>query len=315
MRYGAFGDMVQASSVFPALVDMGYSVVVNTTERGLDIVRNDPNVYAVLSQQTDQVPNAELREYWAELSKHFDLFINLSESVERSLLSVEGEKSFNWNKDFRHLVMSVDYLDAVHAISGCLDYPRRPQFFPNNKESSWAKKIRRSLGMANKVIMWPLSGSSVHKAWPHMDTFLARILMYRKDIKVVLTGDNLCQILEYPWENEKRVICKSGRWTIRETLSFMLECDLIMGPETGVLNAAAYEDMPKVLMLSHSSPENIGGNWINTITVTPQNTPCYPCHKLHYGFKTCNRDDVTGMAVCASNITPDEIYRHVVGAI
>jgi hypothetical protein len=51
---------------------------------------------------------------------------------------------------------------------------------------------------------------------------------------------------------------------VRETLALAQQMDLVIGPETGVLNAVCYEAMPKVAMLSHSSWENLTRHWVNT---------------------------------------------------
>lgn len=315
VRYGAFGDLIQASSVFPALKDLGYSVTVNTTERGYQIIRNDPNVDCILEQKTDQVPNDLLGEYWNKISSQFDLFVNLSESVERSLLSIQGDRSWNWHKSFRDLIMNVDYLDAVHAIAGVPNAPKRPKFYPSNRETEKMGAYRRKLGLKNKVILWALSGSSVHKYYPGMDQVIANIMIGHPDTIIVMVGDEACKILEWSWKNEPRVKRKSGRWSIRETLSFIQFCDVIVGTETGVMNAASFEPMKKVLMLSHSSPLNIGGSWLNTDVITPKDCDCYPCHKLHYGWNTCCYDEVSGGALCAAKTDPDSVYRAIAEAL
>ena len=48
------------------------------------------------------------------------------------------------------------------------------------------------------------------------------------------------KLLEVGWEQEKRVVTKSGKWSVRDTLAFLDVCDVVVGPETGVLNAAIY---------------------------------------------------------------------------
>ena len=309
VRYGAFGDMIQTSSVLPALKEQGYHITVNVTPYGERVIRTDPHVDCVFIQENDQVPNQELPEYWETLSRHFDKFINLSESIERSLLAVEGEKSFNWHPKFRDMVMGIDYLDATHAIADCENYPKSPKFYPTDGERKWAKEYRRKF--KGKVIMWALSGSAVHKYYQRMDEVIAR-LMLSTDVHIVTVGDKSCVLLESAWINEKRVIRKSGKWSIRETLAFMQQCDVVVGTETGVMNAASFEPMKKVIMLSHSSPKNLGGSWRNTAVITPKDCPCYSCHILHYGWATCHYDKETGGALCMAKTEPDDVYRAIV---
>lgn len=307
-RYGGFGDMLQVSSILPGLKEQGYSVTLNVMPEGLDIVKHDPHIDAAFVQVTDQVPNHELGYYWDALSKCFNKFVMLSESVEGSLLALPDRRESAWHPAFRRMVMgTVDYLEATHAIAD-VPLPPRVKFYPSTGESKWARQYRAKLGGGNFVILWTLSGSSVHKTWPYLDMIIARLMLEYSHVKVVTCGDGLCQLLEQGWSKEKRVKIKSGKWDIGETLSFMEHCDLVIGPETGVLNAASMLDIPKFLMLSHSGPLNIGKNWRNATIFEPEKTPCYPCHILHKGFELCCRDEITGTALCAANIDPEKVW-------
>ena len=298
--------MIQTSSVLPGLKEQGFHVCVNTTPKGLDILRNDPHVDEFLIQEDGWVPVHELDDFWLHINKSFEKHINLSESVEGSLLALQGRHQWNWATAFRDMVMNVDYLEGMHAIAG-VPYHPAPKFYPNNKEKKWAKKWRDKMGRGNFVVMWSIAGSSVHKIYPFQDIAMAECLARNPRVKFVLVGDYISTIGEVGWEKEPRVQCKSDKWKIRETLSAALECDMIIGPETGILNVVSYEPMPKGLILSHSSPCNIGGSWHNTEVFEPHNTECWPCHKLHFGFNTCTRDEATGAAACAASIEPSEI--------
>lgn len=303
IRYGAFGDMIQASTVLPGLKEQGYHVIVNTTAKGEEILRHDPHVDEFIIQDTNQVPNSELGPYWDRLKERCDKFINLSESVEGSLLALPGRCQRDWPHEARHAYMDHNYLEVTHGIAG-VPFPARATFYPSDDEIEWAQAERRRIG-GSIVVMFALAGSSGHKTWPYLDTILARMMLTYKDSRVVLVGDALCQLLEIGWENEARVVKKSGVWSIRETLAFAKVCDLVIGPETGVLNAVGLEDIPKVIMLSHSSVENLTKHWKNCISLVPRATKCYPCHMMHYSFKDCPRDSATGTAKCQADIPPD----------
>jgi ADP-heptose:LPS heptosyltransferase len=110
------------------------------------------------------------------------------------------------------------------------------------------------------------------------------------------------------WEKEPRVLKKCGKYTIRETLCLLAEVDMVVGPETGVLNAAGQMNVPKIVMLSHSSPENLTKYWVNAKVLTPPNTACFPCHRMHYSFERCNRDEATGTAACQADISIDQAW-------
>lgn len=326
VRYGAWGDIIIASSIFSRYKEMGYRVCVNVTERGMDIIRSDPNVDEIILQKTDQIPNTRLTDYWKVMSECFDIFIQLSESIEQTLLlmprhtvKISGEEvvvsanpNYTKDKDFIHNLCNVNYLERTHDIAK-IPYDKNknnqfnPKFFPSNAEKKFARDFKRKV-KSKKIIMWVLSGSSVHKVYPWTDPVIAHILSEREDVVFVTVGDEVCQMLEIGWENEKRVITKSGKLSIRKTLALLDVCDVVVGPETGVMNAASFMDMHKVIFLSHSSKENMTKHWINTTTMEPEDCPCFPCHKMHFGFDTCNRDLRTGGALCATNIHPERVY-------
>ena len=129
---------------------------------------------------------------------------------------------------------------------------------------------------------------------------------------MILVGDNACEILVLGRENEPRVLPQSGKLTVRQTLALEQQCDVVIGPETGVLNAVAFEPNAKVVMLSHSSVENLTKHWVNTESLFAS-TPCYPCHQLHYGNEFCAVDQDTRCAWCALSIHPADVWEAGVG--
>lgn len=306
VRYGAFGDLIQASSFLPGLKEQGYHVTLYTTPRGWDVVKHDPHIDEVILQDTDQVPNQYLSDFWDHEAKKYDKFINLSESVEGTWLGLPGRTNHRWPINLRRKYMDVNYFEFAHDMAD-VPMPPKPKFYATEEEKSWAKKERKSWG-GNMAIMYALSGSSVHKVWPHMDGFIARVLIAHKDARIITVGDESSQMLEIGWEKEPRVICKAGKYSIRETLALLEVVDLVIGPETGVLNAAGHMPMPKIIFLSHSSKNNLTKYWVNTATLEPKNTPCFPCHQMHYGFEHCTRDEATGVSKCQSDIDIEQAW-------
>ena len=312
VRYGAFGDLMQASSVLKGLKDQGYHVTLYSTPPGSDVIAHDPNVNKFILQGKDQVPNHELGQFWKYIAKKYDKFVNLSESVEGTLLALPDRTPHGWNPLTRHSMMNRNYLEFQHQIAGV---PHKPdiKFFSTVEERAWARKQREKMG--GFVIMWVLAGSSVHKTWPHLDAVIAALMTAHPDIHVVLTGNMECKLLEAGWEKEKRVHLTCGVWSIRQTLSFIDQCDALIGPETGVLNAAACMSVPKVVFLSHSTHENLTRDWENVYPLAAENVSCPgrgeneapACHQLHYGWDHCKKDGDTGTAVCQSAITPDRV--------
>jgi len=167
--------------------------------------------------------------------------------------------------------------------------------------------------------MWSLAGSSVHKTWAGMDNVIAAIMLTFPEAHVVLVGGPEAQLLETGWEKEPRVHLTCGKWSIRQSLSFLSEVDLVVGPETGVLNAAAQMDCWKICLLSHSTWENLTRDWKNTLAIWSENTTCKgrgnnqtpACHMLHYTWEHCTKHEESGTAQCQADIKPEEVWEAV----
>jgi ADP-heptose:LPS heptosyltransferase len=321
-RCGGFGDMIQMANILPQLKREGFHVTVITTPSGQDIVKHDPHIDDFVILDPDLVPNHELPLYWEAVARRYDKFIQLSESVEGTLLAMPGRANHMWPQAVRQVVLNKNYLEWTSFMCE-LPYYSEARFYPAPEEAGKARGLLTAIQLARAprdlmigvptprvfTIMWALAGSSVHKWTPHMDSVIARVLLEMPEAVVILTGDEACQVLECGWELEPRVYRESGRQTIRETLALAQKVDLVIGPETGVLNAVAFEeDVSKIVLLSHSSKENLTKHWFMTDTLEPAGTPCWPCHRLHYGASYCSIDAATGAAQCQVDIAPSEIF-------
>ena len=96
-------------------------------------------------------------------------------------------------------------------------------------------------------------------------------------------------------------------------MTFAKVCDLVIGPETGVLNSVAMDRVYKIVMLSHSSIENLTRDWVNTLSLYSLSTPCHPCHKMIRTWDHCVKDD-SGAAACMAAI-PVKTVLEAVGSI
>lgn len=308
VRLGAFGDLIQASTLFPWFKENGYAITLYCSDHGYPVVKHDPHVDRFIIQGRDEVPPQWLTDFWDHEAKKYNKWVNLSESVEGTLLAAPGSSKFQWPNEVRSKLMDRNYLEFTHELAE-VPPPYRPKFYATPDERLWARRTAKEFGRRN--ILWSLSGSSVHKTWPHVDAVIAR-LMIETDYHVVLVGDEACQILEQGWGKEPRVHCKSGIWSIRESMAFAEVADLIVGTETGLLNAAGLMPTPKIVCLSHSSPEMLTKHWLHTTVLQqPKGIGCpkQPCRMLHHDWSACMKhedpetDSVS--AACQFYIRPD----------
>jgi ADP-heptose:LPS heptosyltransferase/predicted SAM-dependent methyltransferase len=332
VRHGGYGDQLQAASLFPQLKREGFHITVLTTPKGHSVLKHDPHIDDWYLVDEDQVPNHELGPFWKVTAKHYDRFINLNESVEGVLLALPGRIQYTWPHALRHDMLNRNYAEHAAKLAQ-IPFTPEGRFYESDEERAWAADLldvwraelnvaqpqpnraqRRAGAMASEgmyLVMFALSGSSHHKFTPHQDAVIIAILRRLKRAVVVLVGDHACKILEAGIVGGPRVKLLSGEISIRQTLALARQANLVIGPETGVLNSVAYEEgIKKVVLLSHSSTENLVKHWVNTTAVEGV-APCYPCHQIHYSSEACPKDPEVGAAACQVNMNPADIFHPI----
>ena len=94
---------------------------------------------------------------------------------------------------------------------------------------------------------------------------------------------------------------------LRMSMALALTADAVVCTESVFANVVAMEAMPKVVMLSHSSHENLTRDWSNTAALE-SNVACSPCHRIHNAAAVmCGRDTVTGAAACMASYSADYV--------
>lgn len=324
IRYGAIGDAVIAASVLPELRKEGYHITFNGEFKTIGVLKYDPNIDEFLPQGKDFVPNPSLGAYWKQIEYEgrYDYILNLCESVEGPLLALPDRLNGKYRAEAKAKLMNKNYLEHTHDIAG-VPYVFHQKFYYTAEELSWAKQQRK--GLDGPVVALVLNGSSAHKTYPWTDIICAW-LMEQTPAHVFLLGDKDSSkqlqdaIIKNMKENNKpigRIYGMCEHWSLRETLTFCQVADVVVGPETGPLNCVAMEKVPKVIMLSHSSHENLTKHWKNTKVLAPTKAecPCYPCHLLHYNWDNCVKVEKTQAALCASSIKPEDVFLAIVEAL
>lgn len=333
VRYGAYGDLIQCSSICAALKAEGYHVTLYTSNPGYEVIAHDPNIDDFYLQDKDQVPNQALSAFWDHQAQKYDRWVNLSESVEGALLTIPGRIVDTYSPAVRHQLANRNYLEYQHLVAGLEDHEPAMRFYPTEDERRWARMERSKYGPF--LVVWSLSGSSVHKHWPWLDNAVSGLLLDFPEVRILFVGGPDAVVLEQGWEKTPRVHCLSGKWDIRKTLSFVQTADVVIGSETGVLNAVAQEAMPKVVFLSHSTVENLTRDWVDTHSLASVGTHCKgrgkdeapACHQMHYGWAKCTEAPAapgteelysrkgSGVAQCQFDIGAQDAYKviwHVV---
>jgi ADP-heptose:LPS heptosyltransferase len=196
----------------------------------------------------------------------------------------------------------------MHHLKAEVPYEPRLKFYPNAEEKRWANALRAEL-TPRLVVMVP-NGSSCTKSWPYAAE-LARYLLRREDVTVVVLGD----LREAKYEDHPRLMKVGLDWPMRQCMTFAQLADVVVGQETGIVNSVSFEkDVRKVVLMTHSSVENLTRDWPNTATLAG-NVPCFPCHRLHYNWEFCTQDKWTQAAACQTAISVNDVLREIEVAI
>lgn len=308
IRYGAFGDVLQTASVLPGLKRQGYHVTFFCTPRGVEAIQHDPHIDAVVVQEEDAVPNQELVNYFAYLEKRFDRVINMCETVEGVALPMSSRAHFHWPHAARHMMCNVNYVEMQHKIAEVPYVLPETFFYATKDEMRWAEDERTK---GKQLLVWALSGSAFHKIWPYVDDVVNALLRTHPGLQIAFVGGPKEESLQ--GEIKSPMISRHvGAIGIRKAMALANVADVVVGPETGILNAVAMQENGKVVFMSHSSVENLTRDWINTKSLHSTTAPCYPCHRLQLdGWKYCNRHPGGG-ALCQATLSPHVVYDAIV---
>jgi ADP-heptose:LPS heptosyltransferase len=317
VRYGAIGDGIIISPVLRQLKKDGYHVTLNINPYCKEVFKHNPNIDNLLIQERDGVPNHDLKEYWEYWEAKYDRYVQLSESLEGDLLVVENRPEFFTHQAYRHKRGNFNYYDYAmkRAGYGPETYGQLGEIFFTTAEDRRAQEWFKELGQDKFVVLWALNGSSHHKVYPLMENVILEWVKTHPETRFITTGDYSAKLLEF---EHPQVICKAGDWMLREALLATKYVDLVIGPETGTTNAAGCWPTPKIVLMSHSTRENMTKYFLNDFSLEPDATvaPCWPCHSLHYSRQSCPEGTVMDMEtnveigkapICTLAISPQRL--------
>lgn len=326
-RYGGVGDNLIASSVLAPLRTKYGRVEVITQWPQHVVFENNPHIDKLSVHKPGDIPGETL-EAWARWhrvrAKEYDFFANLSHTVEVLKAFLPAQTQFDWPVAWRREYCAGSYIEAVAKVCGVDPADCEPRFFPTEEEHAKAKATFGEQIGKRPVIGWVLSGSRVDKIHPAGTLIVARLIA-ELGAQVVMFGapgrdyDMAVRIQEHVKRqngttNGLHSMCDSfqpdmtfenQKFPIRRILTQLRYCDLVISPDTGPAWAVAMEDVPKIILVSHASAENITGGWRNTVTLHADRhrVPCWPCHQLHDTLDTCTPDETKQAAACISSIS------------
>lgn len=331
-RFGGVGDNLVAASVCAPLKRQGYMVEMITSPNNHVLFNNNPYIDKLSVKTVERdLPQGDLmawQKWFASRANEYDVFAHLSHSMEGRHAVFPSMTSFWWPEDYRRELCAGSYLETAHRIAG-VPFEFGPLFWPTDDEYERAYRDKEKLG--GRFIIWIISGSRIDKVYPYCAMAVTRILKELK-IPVLLMGagekernmalaiQNHVEIQNSGLQGLHLALSVEGsetggnyNWPLRRSLTMALVSDLVISPDTGPAWAVAFEKIPKVMMVSHASVENITKHWINTNTLhaDPNRCPCWPCHRLHNDPSTCVSNKEDNGAKCISDISIETVFEAV----
>lgn len=316
VRLGGNGDALWAASVAKTLHAQGYAVTAYVAANGHDVLRHDPHIARFVELPHNILNEEELLEYWANEAPKYDKWANLIGSVEHRLLPHQAQQDFYLPHAVRHRLMNFNYLDMVHAYAD-LPPPRETghgqKFYPSIAEAELAAEFRAKL--PGPLVVISPTGSGPAKTWPNVRHFMR--MMAQHGVYTVMLGDLTgvedLEPITLDGIDYGHVIGRE--WPLRIALAYTLTADAVVATESVFANAVAFEDMLKVVLLSHSSNENLTRDWRRTVALEAP-VACHPCHRIHNAAAVmCAKDKLTGASACmawySAELVADYVLDHL----
>lgn len=324
-RLGGIGDNLMASSILPLLAET-HNVEVMAQAPQHVLFENNPHVSKLTVRKAGDLPadGNQWQAWFAHRGAEYDKWIHLSHSCETMLALVPGQTQFYWPAAWRRRWCGVNYLEFIHDIAG-VRHEFNPRFYPTEEEVQHAANTLakvRGAGGYHFVVGIALAGSRLDKIWPYLPLLVAKLVRELHVAVVMFGAEGEARIAKHvqdfvfefngSYDGIHAAISPDPdkpTWPIRRSLATLQQCDLVITPDTGLAWGVAMEAMPKIMLLSHASPENITKHWVNTLTLHAHQprVDCWPCHQLHDVVDTCRKAENANASACIADIGHEEV--------
>lgn len=321
LRYASIGDAIQAASPIAELKAQGFTVDVVTSEIGEIVLRHDPNINEIkviepLASEQDE----DYKAWLTRLTGGYDRVCNLIYSTEGELATEPVNRNYYLPDEVRRsLYGTINYVERQHLLSQVRFRSNKQWFYQTDTEEAEVKaaiKDKVTLGIA-------LCGSHGYKAWSDLSKFCLE--MTHRPVRMVILGafePREIQLQERiyaaiktglgpNWETKVDIMTMLSS-PLRTSLAMACHVDVLIGSDTGLLNAAAIRPNRKILLLTHNTPENVCRDWRNTYVVQAT-AACAPCLRLRHRPEDCPLVD--GEPACTFGFNYSEILREADVAI
>ena len=331
VRLSSLGDVIFNLPLANILKANGYEVTWITSEKGIDVIKNNPAVdeaiLVPLKKWKKQGFIDNFKEYIKMIkfirSKKFDLSIDTQGLF----------KSFIWNsfsgakirmasisgREFSYIgantiiePLSTDY--KTHAIKNYLKFAKKLNLNTDNIEASLPdatteirKKIDDLLLEIDKTK--PIIGIAPATTWEpkhwNIENWKKLVETLEKDFTLVFTGTSNDIELINSISNNKHLNI-AGKTSVLELAEFFRRCNLVISLDSGSTHLAWASKNPKIVSIFCCTPTGLYapiGDKDKYIALSG-NLACQPCHKRHCPLKE-NKNQ------CTLVPTVEDVYKAI----
>jgi heptosyltransferase-2 len=305
IRLGALGDLVHLSAALHALHEHQSEVKIHLLSR---------NSYAPL---VAMIPG--VTQFWAWPEKPtlrnllalgrtlkaagIDGLVNLQPSLKTFFLTaIVGKPVATYHKQkCRVFGVAQRHLPRLHAVEDFYQPFRKllPQLPATPTLVPWLQSQSSLEDRAGKIehsrcigIIPGVGGKRANRAWPreHWIEFLKALAKKTTDLRILLIGgqeekalaQEIVEALLSPIDiNTLKLENHCGRWDIPGTTRLMMQCELLIGGDTGPLHLAASLNVPVLGLYGPTAVARTGPRGCAmAVTLTPPETVLsWPCEK------------------------------------
>lgn len=308
IRLSALGDVIFNLPLAHLLKNNGYEVFWLTSEKGFDIIHNNPLVdkaiLAPIEKWKKQNLFKNIIEYFKIIkylrSEKFDISIdtqlllksaiwNLFCGAERKLVSNSAREfaQFAGNENIGKL--SYDY--NTHATQRYLKFAKHLGIESNEIVAKLPTSTEETVKKINELIEGidsskPIIAICAATTWStkhwNKDSWKKLVKELENDYTLVFTGTQKDEkLIEYISENKHLSI--AGKTNLLELAEFFKRSDLVISLDSGSTHLAWACEKPKIISIFCSTPKGfyapIGAE--DKYIALSGNLPCQPCHKKH----------------------------------
>jgi ADP-heptose:LPS heptosyltransferase len=272
------GDLLFTTPLPRLLKGEGYLVDVAVHPNNEPVYRHNPYVENLIPYPENQ----EDYSGWQEtITKEYDTVVMLGETLEKKFLH-RTDGFFGpvpLLEERRATAAGKNYINETMRICGfepANGHHYRPELYKSAEETEILNRYREELSASGKkIVFWNLAGSTKNKTLVRGFKYIEAVLAQIPNSIHWIVGQKECVAANLPVDPR----IKQAAWDLRTSMLLTQLVDIVIGPESALVNAAGAYDTPKVILYSHSAPENLGAGYKNHYPICPS-CECHPCYLL-----------------------------------